>query len=278
MIQQQPAVSVTKASLPATLPFTPFTQSHDTIQMVVFDVYGTILHTRMGEISILEKSNTTVLDIPELALQLDIQKTQQALQHLILEQHTLSKTNNHIDYPEVDIVHIWQTYSQQEPLFAKTLSKEEAMICALRYELSVNPVWAMPHAFHTLLRLQKAGYALGIISNAQFYTPLILETIYPQWHELQFETCTWSYQHRIAKPSLTLYQRFLQQSTYNAKSILYIGNDKSKDIIPAKKAGMCPLLYAGDSSSYRPYSPDLDTIEHTCIVSLDEILTLLHIP
>ena len=277
MIKKQNSNSITKASLDSIPSSVSLNIPSNTIQMIVFDIYGTLLHTRMGEIGILEKNPDMLLDIPELHLQLDIQKTQKDIQKLILEQHTILRTKYNIHYPEINIINIWKTYSHNNPLFPKTLNTEEAMICALRHEILINPVWAMPQAFHTLIQLQKQGYALGIISNAQFYTPLILEIIYPKWNTLEFETSIWSYQHHISKPSSTLYHRFLQKSKYEAKSILYIGNDKNKDIVPAKKVGMNPLLYAGDASSFRPHSPKLDKTEHTIIISLNDILKILQI-
>lgn len=246
---------------------------YKSIKMVAFDVYGTILHSRLGEIATLEGVEERSIEIPELNLELDTGNAQHGIRECIAEMHLkLKKTG--IDFPEVNIVQIWKNYATA--VLKKSLSTEEAMICALRFELAVNPVWTMPGAMTTLHWLQEQGYALGIISNAQFYTPLILETLYgKQWESLNFETVTWSYQHAVGKPSRELYTRFLSNTQYQPSEILYVGNDKQKDIVPSRNSGMKPLLFAGDRNSFRPHSPRLDSIAHTLIFSLQDILTLL---
>ena len=48
---------------------------------------------------------------------------------------------------------------------------------ATEYECRVNPVWPMPGARDCLRELAGAGLALGIVSNAQFYTPPMLQAL-----------------------------------------------------------------------------------------------------
>jgi len=54
-------------------------------------------------------------------------------------------------------------------------STEKILRLAVEYECRVNPVWPMPAALETIETLRARGFRLGIVSNAQFYTPLIIE-------------------------------------------------------------------------------------------------------
>ncbi len=244
------------------------------IKMLVFDVYGTLLHSRMGEISTTEDvTKQDSLRIPELALSLNIKNTQKELNKYIEAEHRHLRAQN-IDFPEVNIVEIWKQYSSDSKEFTRPIHDEEAMICSLRFELAVNPSWGMPTALHTLKTLQERGFALGIISNAQFYTELILETLFaPQWNDLRFEHCVWSYKESVAKPSLELYKTFLSRAQIAPEQILYVGNDAHKDIAPAKKVGMNTVLFAGDTISFRPDAAlQEETQPAHFVCSLDEIL------
>ena len=98
---------------------------------------------------------------------------------------------------------------------------------------------------------------MGIISNAQFYTPLIL-----RWFlnsglpDLGFEEdlLIYSYEMGCAKPSAALFKlaaHRLEKRGISPESVLYLGNDEKKDILPAKQTGFQTALFAGDARSLR---------------------------
>ena len=67
----------------------------------------------------------------------------------------------------------------------------------------------MPYARETLSALCEKGFRLGIVSNAQFYTPLLLEAFFnTAIADLGFEPglCSWSYSLREAKPSVKMFE------------------------------------------------------------------------
>jgi putative hydrolase of the HAD superfamily len=106
-------------------------------------------------------------------------------------------------------------------------------------------------------RLASAGIPLGIVSNAQFFTPLLFNAFLGQSHEaLGFlpSLCVYSFLEGIAKPSPLLFRKAagaLAAVGIRAQETLYMGNDMLNDILTAKQAGFRTALFAGDGRSLR---------------------------
>jgi putative hydrolase of the HAD superfamily len=132
---------------------------------------------------------------------------------------------------------------------------------ALLLELSRNPCAPMPGARALLERLRPGDVRLGIVSNAQFYTPLLMEALLGQSpEELGFEAglSALSYEGGIAKPDPALFMRAagaLLESGMSPGEILVVGNSSDNDIAPARKLGFMTALFAGDARSFRPSAP-----------------------
>jgi putative hydrolase of the HAD superfamily len=165
-----------------------------------------------------------------------------------------------VDYPEVDILAIWGQVAAGLPpgtLSGGGLSAERLRRLAVEYECRSNPVWPMPGLSEVLDELRGRGLALGIVSNAQFYTPLMLRAfLHRDLPELGFDPqlCAWSYRALEAKPSTRLYRQVLaglQRRGVTAEEALYVGNDMLKDIWPASVCGLRTALFAGDRRSLR---------------------------
>jgi putative hydrolase of the HAD superfamily len=125
----------------------------------------------------------------------------------------------------------------------------------VEYECRVNPAWPMPGALETIQKLHAHGFKLGIVSNAQFYTPLILEALFGQSIEalgFEKELCVWSYKELRAKPDIRLFQGL--ETDFN--KTLYVGNDMLNDIWTATQAGCRTVLFAGDNRSLRRREQD----------------------
>ncbi|OGS37053.1 MAG: hypothetical protein A2293_01285 [Elusimicrobia bacterium RIFOXYB2_FULL_49_7] len=154
------------------------------------------------------------------------------------------------DFPEVDIQVIWKALFPEWP-------NERILSFALEYELAVNPVWPMPGATDLLALCRQAGLVMGIISNAQFYTPLLLRVFFnEELVSLGFHPSVtlFSYQEAHAKPSAVLFQKAsntLQAMGIAPSDTLYLGNDMRKDVIPAAAVGFRTALFAGDQRSLR---------------------------
>ena len=152
--------------------------------------------------------------------------------------------------------------------------------------MRANPVWPMPGLERVVESLSSAGMQLGIISNAQFFTPLLFPALTGSTlAELGFRTelCYYSYQHGQAKPGLFMFERAretLSQLGMAPGQVLYIGNDVLNDMMPAGKIGFRTALFAGDRRSLRLREGDARVagVEPDLVVSaLEQILPALGI-
>ena len=131
---------------------------------------------------------------------------------------------------------------------------------AVEFELRANPTWPMAGAL-ACLRAVHGRAALGIVSNAQFYTPLILDEQFgASFRELVPEhRRLWSYQHGRAKPGTELFE--LAAERFAAAGIrrsecLFVGNDMRNDVWAAAACGWRTALFAGDARSLRLRADD----------------------
>lgn len=254
------------------------------IKAVVFDIYGTLIHSAAGDINIDSCRENTYFCVNELGLKISHQNINTLLKAYILMKHTEMRNTQSIQYPEIDAIQMWKNISKDKAFPLDELTDTQAALCAVSYEIYNNPSCEMPFAMSVLESLHNKGVMLGIVSNAQFYTPLFLQAIfqkYPLWNALRFPVQVWSYQMKEAKPSSQLFQRMLDeyaQLNIHAHEIVYIGNDKRNDIAPPQSLGIRTLLFAGDSLSYRPRrdDPTINAIHPDAIITtLEEILLLI---
>ena len=241
------------------------------VKCVLFDIYGTLFISGSGDISVARKSSPLSQKLERLVHKYDVGKTPQALAgelHDAIETKHRQLRDNGIDYPEIEIDEIWQ----------RILGIDDIQLVrkfAIEYELIVNPVYPMPNLESLLAACRQQNLAMGIISNAQFFTPLLFEWFLDtRMEKLGFdsELIFLSYQLGYAKPSTVLFKK--AASAINAKGFdttaaLFVGNDMLNDIYPAHHHGFQTALFAGDARSLR-----LRTDDSRCLnLSADLILT-----
>jgi len=273
----------------------PNLQSMRSVKVFLFDLYGTLFISGSGDIGTaseetrIEKNMEKALkkagispvkpDTPQTASNLYVDAIRQV--------HTAKKGQD-ISFPEVDIFNIWhsvlsdlrkQNHIEVNPDH-KLVSK-----LALWFEVINNPVWPMPHAGDILSYLRDSGIKMGIISNAQFYTPLLFQAFLSHtYQELGFidKYCFFSYHLGYAKPEKKMFKNAfsaLQKDIpdLNANEIAYVGNDMLKDIYPAHECGFKTILFAGDTRSLRLRENDnrcSSIVPNSIVTSLQEIKTL----
>ena len=166
-----------------------------------------------------------------------------------------------IDHPEVDIVELW-TKTLGELARQGVIDEEAARAAdprrlAVEYEARTNPCWPMPHLTECLDGLRQGGRILGLVSNAQFYTPELFEALTgksaQQWGFLP-ELEYYSYRYGCAKPGLGLFERAveaLRDRQIAPGEVLYVGNDMLNDVFAASNLGLHTALFAGDARSLR---------------------------
>jgi putative hydrolase of the HAD superfamily len=228
------------------------------IQCILFDVYGTLFISASGDIGTMSTVEQKAAGLKRLFREYHIQDpvdvVQRRMVRVIENQHARMKKDG-VDYPEVQIEDIWLKAAEFK-------SREKAQKFALAYELINNPVFAMPHMETLLKTCHDKKMQMGIISNAQFYTPLLFQWLLGrELDDLGFnhDLLIFSYRFGYAKPSqflFTMARERLEAHDISPGQVLYVGNDILNDITPAQKTGFHTALFAGDARSLRMREDD----------------------
>jgi putative hydrolase of the HAD superfamily len=238
--------------LPAAHPARPATLSN--IRAVVFDVYGTMFISASGALGeqppLTDESEfharLATVGIGLLAPPSGLAAT---LAAAIQQEHRRLHARG-CQFPEVDIREIWRQLLPAQPA-------ADIPIIALAWETTVNPVWPMPGLAATLQALRDRPLLLGIVSNAQFFTPLLFEAFLGcSAADLGFHRalCRWSYREGHAKPGARLFELLatgLEHLDLTRGEVLVVGNDMRNDIQPAAACGFQTALFGGDGRSLR---------------------------
>ena len=260
----------------------------DPVKAILFDVYGTLFVSGSGDVGTAAATNTAEALTQALAAAGFSGDLEQAgligkdmLRAEIMAWHKAGREAG-VDFPEVDITKIWKTIVDAL-LNARTLTSpglkfDTILRLALEYECRVNPVFPMPGCIDTIREIKEYGYVLGIVSNAQFCTPLLFSAFFDQSVEdagFDPDCCVWSYKELEAKPSDVLFPkvgRFLNEKhNISLSETVYVGNDMLNDVYCAKKAGCKTILFAGDKRSLRMREND----ERCLAIKPDAVITSL---
>lgn len=250
------------------------------VEAMLFDVYGTLFISGSGDLGSHDLDSQTGLQLEHLAAQYGIKMRWQSLLTNFIE----AVQNDHqrkqaagIEYPEVRVEKIWAQVLHLNDM-------DEAREFSLLYELLVNPVYPMPHLMDFLGAVEKRGLRMGLISNAQFFTPFLFEAFLsrdPLRLGFDQDLIIFSFQQEVAKPSKVLFQqasRSLAIKGISPAEVLYVGNDMRNDIVPARQIGFQTALFAGDRRSLRWRTGDpmvKGYHPHLVVVELTEILQLI---
>jgi putative hydrolase of the HAD superfamily len=278
----------------------PFIRVDPAIKAFVFDVYGTILVSASGDIdeSIISAENLqAALEASGIELVSSIQDPGLVLSDMLgdfkklIKQYHQTEYSEDKPYPEINILDIWQEILMDR--FHRNLILLNGPLCikcfTFVFEVLSNRIYPMPGMKEIIIRLASLKYPLGIISNAQFYTPVILNyflhgeiTESEQVPPFDSDLTVFSYQHGRSKPDAYLFELLKNQSKRKfglfADEILFIGNDMFRDIYPAALAGFKTALFAGDTKSLRlrQEKPELKKVTPDYIVTdLMQILKIL---
>ncbi|MBW1636918.1 MAG: HAD family hydrolase [Deltaproteobacteria bacterium] len=253
------------------------------VKAVIFDIYGTLLISEAGDVGSDSSADDGQIFIQALTDggwdPADITRQSADMIHLFrleIKKAQQKSREKGVPYPEVDIRNIWMktlVALQLPPGNGKNINR-----AAVSYECRNNPTWPMPGMEEVISSLKEKHVKLGVISNAQFYTPLIIEALTGHPPEaLGFDPLltVWSYQRLEGKPSLSLFKHpeiSLFQQNISPDEIIYVGNDMLKDIWPATQLGWKTALFAGDNRSLRLREDD----KRLSGVEPDLIITDLH--
>jgi putative hydrolase of the HAD superfamily len=226
-----------------------------TIRAVLFDVYGTLFSSAAGDIGLAARESGEPESSPldALARSCDPRLSGDDLRSVFRRKVTDIHRSAETAWPEVRVEEIWADFLRERGLESAAAGRE----LALRYELAVNPAYPMPGAAETIAALRASGRILGIISNAQFFTPLLFEAFFgasPENLGFAPELSIWSFEMGEAKPSPRLFEtaaRRLGDRGIVPAECAFVGNDMLSDMYGALSAGFQGILFAGDSRSLR---------------------------
>lgn len=251
------------------------------IRSILFDLYGTLFISGSGDISTARRAADQPQNLEKLFHRFGIKKSLPSVLkqffNAIDEEHRIRKEKG-IDFPEVEIDQIWMHVLENQDL-------DTVRDFAMEFELIVNPVYPMPNLEKTLSTCRELNIRMGIISNAQFYTPFLFRWFLnsnPEEVGFHPDLLFFSYKFGYAKPSLFMFETAVERlkaMNISAHRTLYVGNDMLNDIYPAKRVGLKTALFAGDARSLRSRKnvPECKHLSADIIVT-DLLQLLNHIP
>lgn len=223
------------------------------IRCILFDIYGTLFISGSGDISITRQQSRQTQKFETLLDKYQINKPSQTILNdlfFAIEREHKRQKNKGRDFPEVEIDRIWARV-----LDIREIDRVRSF--SVEFELIVNPVYPMPNLKKTLSACKHSNVLMGIISNAQFFTPYLFDWFFesnPKDLGFNSNLIFYSYKYGHAKPSTFMFDlaaKQLEDMSISKHSVLYIGNDMLNDIYPAKKLGFKTGLFAGDARSLR---------------------------
>ncbi|KKR03608.1 MAG: Haloacid dehalogenase domain protein hydrolase [Candidatus Uhrbacteria bacterium GW2011_GWF2_39_13] len=242
------------------------------IKAVIFDIYGTLLVSDSGDFR-QEKLSETRLSalLGKSVLHIKDENKNRAVHEIIgkyndyIKKHHGESKSSGIEYPEINIVDLWDSVISglaADNLLETPLPDIDLKLIAIVFELSLNPIYPMPFMTELIRLIESKPLISGVVSNAQFYTPLIMN--YFLDNEISFsehikafkdDLNIFSYKFGMSKPGVELFETAVSRlsNNYNIRpeETIFIGNDMLNDIYPAKSAGFKTVLFTGDARSLR---------------------------
>lgn len=260
------------------------------IKALLFDIYGTLLISSSGDIDQAEMSVKNLKSALEAAGIKICDGVQNVMDHILMDfEYTVkicheAARKNDVPYPEIDILSIWRivlTHSRRKGLI-QFHDTADIMLMTCVFEFLSNKVYPMPGLKETLAKLHEFSMPLGIVSNAQFYTPVLMNfylndivSLNEKVKGFDKELTVFSYKFGKGKPDPTLFEELVPVLKWKygiiPSEVLLVGNDMLKDIYASKQAGFKTALFAGDKRSLRMHKND----ERTAGLQPDFIITEL---
>lgn len=252
------------------------------IRAVICDVYGTVLnYWKPGFDSPEARSRSLLSSFKEIADRFGMsqilvgispndppEKTLSDFYNGIIALNHEKAVKSGVNFPEVKIEEVWSLllmilkrngYDASQHFQAE--ESEIPRYIAFTYNFLSLGRQLYPGVLEAIEELKKNNITVGILSNAQFYTPIDLTLMfrdqsggrYDDYLELfDVDLTFYSYEYGVSKPNQLLFRRLydvLYEYQILPSQTIFIGNDLSVDIQPAQEAGMRTAFFAGDRES-----------------------------
>ncbi|HUI91890.1 MAG TPA: HAD family hydrolase [Chitinivibrionales bacterium] len=274
------------------------------IRVALFDVYGTLVNywkrvfaTEAGRQHAVLAAFDKVIDrfgikkyLVEMNPDEPPEKTLSDLYHgLISLKHGLAAEKN-IEFPEVRIEDIWEAillmlerHGYDPSGLALGKGSDFLRCMAYCYNFFAFNRGLYPGVADALQRLKEENILLGILSNAQFYTPIDLSLFlrdqsngdiddYSRLFEHDF--VFFSFEYGVSKPNSLLFRKLfdaLYQHQILPSQALLVGNDLVSDIKPAQEAGMKTAFFTGDNRCVFTHGSDWTIIPDISFTSWNDV-------
>lgn len=259
------------------------------IKAFIFDIYGTLLVSASGDMeeasfnkpnlqqALIDANFVIHDDLPEGAFNFMLED----FRFTILEYYKKAK-NKDTPYPEINIKEVRKNVlNRASHKLWITIRKESSLEkFIITFEVLSNKVFPMPGIRGVINEIKNLGFPLGIVSNAQFYTPLIMnhflrnEKLDEAIPPFDPELTVFSYKLSKSKPDDYLFRKIIpvlkKKYKIRPSEVVYVGNDMLKDVYAANAAGFLTALFAGDRRSLKMRENSVDNIRP------DFIITELH--
>lgn len=251
------------------------------IQVVIFDVYGTLINywnnqfhsddLKQVELKRAFRKTADFFGFTPILEQIDPEKpAEQTLNDfyhgLIVMKHEQSMQAGKT-YPEVRIEEVWDIilsilvrngYDLES--HQKGDRQDFSRIIAYYYNFQSLKRGFFEGVVPALKKLKEQNIKLGILSNAQFYTPMDLTLfLRDQQDELvdylelfDDDLIFYSFEYGVAKPNKMLYEKLydaLYEMDVLPSQTVFVGNDLAADIQAAEEIGMKTCLFTGNEGS-----------------------------
>lgn len=243
-------------------------------KIVLFDIYGTLLAPHVGDLQQQMEGDRERQSFVYTARRLGFsdavgRRWADAFFRQVEAELTQCSAVG-IQRGEVLIENIWRSLLLEA---GADLSKVPPRAAALYREMLANPVALFAGVKAALSSLKECGMLLGVASNAQFYTPLIMARLLGTAPE-SFFAAKWtffSYRLGFAKPDphfFRLVRTCVLRAGYQPRDVLMVGNDPANDIHCAALHGLQTVLFDPQGGAGRSRS-----LEHPNSVAGFEELT-----
>lgn len=256
------------------------------IRAVVFDIYGTLLISASGDI---DQAGLSIHNISaalhQSGYQIIAQNSGDALSELLdqftrtVKKHQDIRRNESTPFPEIDIRKVWYEvirFAVHEKIINETVASNFEYFVFV-FETLSNRVYPMPGFLSIIEHFHAQSIPLGIVSNAQFYTPYIMNHFLgndlreDRIPPFDADISVFSYRLGKGKPDNYLYRQLIPafEKKYNLKpqEVLYVGNDMLKDVYAAQQSGFKTVLFAGDKRSLRMREEQVKATQPDAIVT-----------
>jgi putative hydrolase of the HAD superfamily len=235
-------------------------------EIILWDIYGTLIVAERGDLNSLVRRHAELLTAFELTVRnFSLSMSAEALhEHFIaaIRAERKQRIAEGVAFPEIRIEEIWWKLLDNAAL-------NQAREVALFFERNANPKRLQPHAFDTLIALKRRGLRQGIVSNAQFYTPIELSELLRDEsacaicnYESIFDSSlvVFSFELGIAKPDPAPFRRVVEvliRENIMPDDCVFVGDSPTNDVVPAQHLGFKTVLFAPAGTTDLPVKPDL---------------------